>query len=148
MSRRPRPAARILLIDPAKRVLMFRFTASDRAPFWCPPGGALEPGESYEQAARRELLEETGITADPGPEITRKLVEFTTIEGEPVIADERYFLVHVGSDAIDTSGHTALERSVMRSWRWFSDTDLAGHDEHFYPEDLAEIVQAHRGTAA
>lgn len=28
---------------------------------WCVPGGALEPGETYIEAAKRELKEETGI---------------------------------------------------------------------------------------
>ncbi|MEW9855528.1 NUDIX hydrolase [Novosphingobium sp. M1R2S20] len=146
MQRIPRPAARILLLDRAGRVLLFRFDPPDRPPFWCTPGGALDPGESYEQAARRELLEETGIDADPGVEIACKLAEFITIEGVPVTADERYFLVrlpgHVDPEAIDTGGHTELERQVMRSWRWFDPCELALLDEPWYPEDLSELLAA------
>jgi 8-oxo-dGTP pyrophosphatase MutT (NUDIX family) len=138
--RKPRPAARILLLDAEERVLMFRFTPDDRPPFWCTPGGALDPGESYEVAARRELLEETGLDLDPGPQIARRHVEFVTIEGVPVSADERYFRVRIEGCEVDTSRHTPLEQRVMQEWRWFTRTELSSHDEPHFPEDLVALL--------
>lgn len=139
-----RPAARIILLDPVGRVLLFRFDPPDRPPFWCTPGGAVDPGESYEDAARRELLEETGFVAEPGLQIARRIADFITIEGVPVTADERYFLMRtppgIDPEAIDTGGHTELERSVMRSWRWFDRAGLAALDEAFFPADLTDML--------
>lgn len=140
MIRQQRPAARIILLAPDDRLLLFRFTPSDRPPFWCTPGGALDPGESYAAAARRELREETGLDIDCGAEIARRQVSFTTIEGVPVEADERYFLVRAPAAAIDTAGHTALEQRVMTTWRWFSLAEIAALDEAYYPADIADIV--------
>jgi 8-oxo-dGTP diphosphatase len=34
---------------------------------WVPPGGKVDPGEHPREAARRELLEETGLLMDPHP---------------------------------------------------------------------------------
>jgi 8-oxo-dGTP diphosphatase len=147
VTRIPRPAARILLLDRAGRVLLFRFDPADRPPFWCTPGGAVDPGETHAEAARRELLEETGIAADPGPEIAQRTADFITIEGVPVTADERYYLIHVDGDErevpiVDTSLHTELEREVMRSWRWFDRDELAALAEMYFPEDLFALVDA------
>ena len=143
MARAQRPAARIILLDGEERILLFRFDPPDRPPFWVTPGGALDPGESYEAAARRELLEETGIAADPGPEVAQRIAEFLTIEGVPVVADERYFRVQlpdgVHPDSVHAAGHTELERRVMTSWRWFGRGELAALDEPWFPADLLDM---------
>jgi 8-oxo-dGTP diphosphatase len=138
--RAQRPAARILLLDTEDRVLLFRFTAGDRPGFWATPGGAVDPGESYEAAARRELREETGLDLECGAEIHARTVEFTTLEDVRVIADERYFLVRTQAFELDTSAHTELERRVMQTHRWFDRAELADWPEIIFPEDLADIL--------
>ncbi len=139
--KRIRRAARIIVLDPANRALMFRFDVADRPPFWVTAGGECEPGESFGEAARRELFEETGITADPGPQIARTTPEFITVEGEPVQADERYYIVRVDEARIDTANHTELEQKVMTQHRWFTLSELRGWPEAVYPENIADLIE-------
>ncbi len=53
-------AGAVIVFDAAHRVLLMRRTDNGR---WGLPGGSLEPGESFEEAARRELTEETALVA-------------------------------------------------------------------------------------
>lgn len=143
---RLRRAARLIVLNAEGRALMFRYDVPGRDPFWVTVGGECEPGETFEDAARRELLEETGIIADPGPQIAQMTPEFVTVEGEPVQADERFFLVRVAEAKIDTSRHTALEQALMTQHRWFTLDELGNWPEAVFPVELATMIRSQIAT--
>lgn len=138
---RLRCAARLIVIDRQGRALMFRYDVPGRPPFWVTAGGECEPGESFEDAARRELFEETGIIADPGKQIARLTPQFVTVEGEPVQADERFYRIRVEQTAIDTARHTVLEQRFMTQHRWFTHAELADWPEAVFPANIIELIE-------
>lgn len=140
-----RPASRLLVLDSSNRLLLFRFSYARGClagqDYWATPGGALEPGESFEEAAKRELFEETGIAqAVIGPEVARREFEMQLPDGEIVIADERLYLVRVDDQSLSCENLTALEREVMAEHRWWTDEELSLTDETVYPENVRDLV--------
>ena len=55
------PGAQVLLIDQTERVYLQR---RKDVPIWEIPAGTCEPGSSFEQTARDEVREETGLIVD------------------------------------------------------------------------------------
>ena len=80
-----RRVAVVFLVDPQGRVLMqHRDQHAKVSPNqWAFPGGKIEEGETPEEAARREVLEETGLDAGPIRLYTkRNRPSVTTADGE------------------------------------------------------------------
>ncbi|WP_432829722.1 NUDIX hydrolase [Dactylosporangium sp. CA-092794] len=80
-----RRVAVVFLVDPEGRILMqHRDRHAKVSPNqWSMPGGKIEEGESPEEAARREVLEETGLDAGPIMAYTvQNRPSVTTADGE------------------------------------------------------------------
>ncbi len=139
-----RPTARLLVIDPRERLLLFRFDNGRDRVSWLTPGGGIHRGETVEAAAVRELAEETGYMvteADLGPAVaTRAGIWRTDRSGRLVFGADTFFLVRVAHSAVNTDGHEELERSIITGLRWWTGDELRATREHVSPPGVADLV--------
>ncbi len=138
-----RAAAKVLLIDPDKRLLLFRGgdpARPDDGTWWFPPGGGIEPGESVTEAARREVWEETGLTlTDLGPIVFHRSVAFE-FDGQILQSEEDYFIVKTLPFTISQGGWTDVEREVIVEHRWWTIDELRTTADVVYPEDIVALM--------
>jgi 8-oxo-dGTP pyrophosphatase MutT (NUDIX family) len=132
-----------LLLDEVGDVLLFRGGDPARpgaGTWWFTPGGGIDDGESAEEAARRELREETGlIVGELGRVVLRRHVEHQ-FKGMRITQDEDFFLVRCQSFEPDAAGWTEIERQVVEEHRWWSRERLRKTDTIVYPADLADVL--------
>ncbi|MDA0270338.1 MAG: NUDIX domain-containing protein [Chloroflexi bacterium] len=135
----PRPGARAIVLDSAGHVLLIQ-QEWDGGKRWFCPGGSLEPGETFEDGARRELREEAGIEAPLGPWVALRRARWET-GGTWYDSTERFYLVRLVEEqppVAFTPGDDSLTRLIEA--RWWDLADLRDTGEAVSPLSLLVLL--------
>jgi 8-oxo-dGTP pyrophosphatase MutT (NUDIX family) len=143
-----RSAVRVIVQDADGAVLLLHANDVDNLAFgrwWELPGGGIDPGETYLEAAVRELREETGFVVEPShvsAPTWRRHASFAhrrrrLLQTESIV----WVRLHDAQPAIDTLGRFDYENEDYVDYRWWPIPDIVASAERFYPGHLPELIE-------
>jgi len=141
----PRIGARVLLLDQHDRVLLMHARDPDNPShhWWELPGGGLDHGETLEQAAIREVAEETGIElAQLGPRVWIRESRFRYRNRDHHRIDHVFL-----ARAADTTATVALkptdnEKLGLIERAWLTSVELHTCTDKLLPAALPALLDA------
>lgn len=109
------------------RLILMAKHSQDGLEWWCLPGGGIEPGETPEQAALRELGEECGVTG--------RIVRQTSVYADPACDHAAYtFQIDIGTQSPTVGRDPEIaedQEQVLKDIRWLSLAEIPERDRVF-----------------
>lgn len=118
----PRIGIGVIILNPDGLILIGKREGS-HAPYWSIPGGYLEPGETFEAAAIREVKEETGLDI-VNPTVVGVSNNLETWKAESVHVVSVFLLAKEFSGDLKV-----MEPEKCSGWQWCDPADLP--EPHF-----------------
>lgn len=141
-----RKSSRAIVLNQQNQIFLFRYTFdffAEEDSIWITPGGGLDEGESFEEALKRELLEEMGIElTEPAPQIFYRNPLYELKNGETARCEERFYLVYCEEEMFSYAGWTESENKRMTAGKWWSAEEMKASGEKFFSEDILEIIES------
>ena len=112
----------LLLRDGAMLLAAHRGLLPNQTPFWSPPGGGWQFGESLKEALVREFREETGLAVRVG-----RFLHLHEFSQGPLQALELFFEVLAEDDSSAKLGHDpehAPDAQLLTELQWFAPRQL------------------------
>ncbi|WP_106419111.1 NUDIX hydrolase [Salinicola tamaricis] len=138
-----RYCSRLMLVNEQNALLLFQYQDEHTSSaFWATAGGELKPGESYLQAASRELYEETGLREEIGPLVMEREAVFAVARSQPALWRERYYLVRCPKTSqVFAADWTDEEKATIQRWKWWSREAMRAEGRQaFKPENLIDLL--------
>ena len=139
-----RLTSRILLFDQEGRVLLFLTKAPDTSGFarWITPGGGVDPGETHEQAAIRELREETGLVVDSvGKPVWAHDFAVQWDDADHDTGHAEFYVVQTERFEPSSDGWTPEEHIDVLDSRWWSIAELLSTSDPWEPAELISLIR-------